>query len=135
VAGIGASAGGLDAFKKFFAAMPPDATARRCRRGASNGAWGRTTSKASPIAFGSRASIGRMLKLLVKDLFVGITSFFRNRETFEHLASLVIVPMLRSEEMQPGTLIPAERTSATGSDIVGDIPWWNRWRVEHWTPR
>ena len=38
------------------------------------------------------------LKLLVKDLFISVTSFFRDPEAFQHLASQVIAPLVESKE-------------------------------------
>lgn len=38
------------------------------------------------------------LKQLVKDLFIGVTSFFRDPEAFERLASQVIAPLVQNKE-------------------------------------
>jgi two-component system CheB/CheR fusion protein len=38
------------------------------------------------------------LKLLIKDLFISVTSFFRDSEAFEQLARHVIAPMVESKE-------------------------------------
>jgi PAS domain S-box-containing protein len=40
------------------------------------------------------------LKLLVKDLFISVTSFFRDPEAFRQLASLVIAPLVQSKEAE-----------------------------------